>query len=82
MAWKTPRERAADYALVFGTPAGQRVLRDLKSMSFVGMTTLDPNPAIMGHREGRRSLVLAIVQAIAAASAKPDTAPVESELDV
>lgn len=54
---------AADYKAVFGGPPGERVLHDLLVKGHVHEITLDlDSVANTAYREGRRSLVLEIVE--------------------
>lgn len=59
--------REKDYAATFASNEGKRVLEDLKKLSYFYSTTLHEHPTVMAHREGRRALVVAILQAIEAA---------------
>lgn len=49
------------YHRVFDGEDGQAVLEDLKSRSFIKVTTYDPIPIKMGMNEGRRSNYVYIV---------------------
>lgn len=54
---------AADYKAVFGGPPGERVLHDLMVKGHIHEITLDTDSATLtAFREGRRSLVLEIVE--------------------
>lgn len=48
------------YRRVFDTPEGHAVMEDLRKRCYVNITTLDSQPAVMGFKEGRRSIYVHI----------------------
>lgn len=54
-----------DYQFVFGSEEGQRVLRDLMLTSCVwGESTFDENPYVTARNEGRRTMVLYVLDRV------------------
>lgn len=52
-----------DYQHVFGSEEGERVLRDLmKGACIWGESSYDPNPYATAYNEGRRSIILQILE--------------------
>ena len=61
VAGKTPSPVEQDYQTVFRSEAGERVLRDLMLRSCIWEQTFDPNPHVAAFNEGRRAVVLGIM---------------------
>lgn len=61
MGGKTPSPVEQDYQTVFRSEAGGRVLRDLMLRSCIWEQTFDPNPHVAAFNEGRRAVVLGIM---------------------
>jgi len=49
---------------VFRTPAGERVLRDLMGKCSIWDTTFDENALAMANNEGRRTVILGIMEMV------------------
>ena len=64
MAGKKPDQVEQDYQTLFRTEVGERVLRDLMLKSCIWDTTFDQNSLAMANNEGRRSVVLGIMEMI------------------
>ena len=58
---KTPDPVEQDYQTVFRSEAGERVLRNLMQRSCIWEQTFDPNPYVAAFNEGRRAVVLGIM---------------------
>ncbi len=54
------KQRVADYVQVFTSPAGRRVLDDLRKAYWGTRTTYHPDPTRMAMNEGNREVVLEI----------------------
>lgn len=61
---RTIQERATDYKAVFTTPAGQRVLDDLKVRGFYDQPTFHADSRVHAANEGMRMLLLHILQQV------------------
>jgi len=84
VAGKTPSPVELDYQTVFRTGAGERVLRDLMGRNFIWSGTFQASAFEMAHNEGRRDVVLYIMDMVRKKMELPteyaDTAT-EAEMD-
>lgn len=62
IVWDWLRGRRRDYQMVFGTPAGDRVLEDLATFCRANATCFHPDPRMHAIAEGRREVWLRIMQ--------------------
>lgn len=61
MIWASVRERAEAYHHTFSGPTGEKVLDDLKEVLGHNRSTFDPNPYIAAFNEGKRAVLVAIM---------------------
>jgi len=62
LAAKKPSPVEVDYESVFRTDSGGRVLRDLMQRNFIWSGTFDESAVVMAHNEGRRDVILYIME--------------------
>jgi hypothetical protein len=76
--WETHRQRAEAYRNLFTGPTGEKVLADLKHAVGYDRSTFHPDPYISANNEGKRSVIVAIINTMEQAEL-PEAPAEESE---